>query len=300
MASRRSRSDSSGLFNPASGGVVVLCGLAAWASLAVAGPARAPWVAVPWALIAIAAVLGIRMCRTWERAVVLRLGRIRGVYGPGLFLIVPFVDQIASIVDGRIRTIPVHTERTLTRDTTPIDVDAVVFWIVHDPMHAVTQLDDYADAVELVALTTLREVVGSMNLASLLEDRRRIDDELRALIAEKIAAWGITVQSVEIRDVTLPANLQDAMSRQAQAERERAARVTLAAAERAVALELAEAAKTYDASPTALQLLQINRIYEMNKDRGTTILLPTSMADSMANLAATSVAMQAAADKSGT
>ena len=242
---------------------------------------------VPAAMLVLLALLlpsSLRITREWERAIVLRAGKLQGVRGPGLFWIVPVVDSIAGVVDLRIQTTPIATEKTLTRDTSPVDVDAIVFWKVHDPRLAITALTDYEAAISLVAQTSLREVIGASDLTVLLEDRRRIDDWLRETIAAKTGAWGITVQSVELRDVMLPANLQDAMSRQAQAEREKSARVTLASAERQVAIELEEAARTYDRSPTALQILQINRIYEMNKDRGATILIPTSMADSMARV----------------
>jgi len=241
--------------------------------------------AVPAAILFIAALLvpsGLRMARQWERAVVLRAGKLRGVRGPGLFWIIPVIDSVAGMVDLRIQTTPIMTEKTLTRDTSPVDVDAIVFWMVHDPRLAIMALTDYAAAISLVAQTSLREVIGASDLGTLLEDRGRIDSWLHEIIAGKTGAWGITVQSVEIRDVTLPPSLQDAMSRQAQAERERSARVTLASAERQVAVELEEAARTYDRCPTALQILQINRIYEMNKDRGATILVPTSMVDGMA------------------
>ena len=244
---------------------------------------------VPAAILVVAAVAApsaLRMARQWERAVVLRAGKLQGVRGPGLFWIIPGIDSVAGLVDLRIQTAPIRTEKTLTRDTSPVDVDAIVFWKVHDPLLAITALTDYEAAVSLVAQTSLREVIGASDLAVLLEDRRRIDDWLRETIAAKTGAWGITVQSVEIRDVMLPADLQDAMSRQAQAEREKSARVTLASAERQVAIELEEAARTYDRCPTALQILQINRVYEMNKDRGATILIPTSMADSMARVMA--------------
>ena len=242
-------------------------------------------------LVAVALLLpaSLRITREWERAVVLRAGKLQGVRGPGLFWIIPVVDSIAGVVDLRIQTISITTEKTLTRDTSPVDVDAIVFWLVLDPRQAITALRDYSSAVSLVAQTSLREVIGASDLGVLLEDRRRIDEWLRETIATKTAAWGITVQAVEIRDVTLPASLQDAMSRQAQAEREKSARVTLASAERQVAIELEEASRTYDRSPTALQILQINRIYEMNKDRGATILIPTSMAEAMSRALATAV-----------
>ena len=253
-----------------------------------------PLLAAPLALVAFLTPASLRMARQWERAVVLRAGRLQGTRGPGLFVIIPVVDSVAGMVDLRIQTTPIATEQTLTRDTTPVDVDAIVFWKVADPERAITVLMDYVGSVSLVAQTSLREMIGATDLSTLLEDRKHIDTVLRDSIAAKIADWGITVQGVEIRDVMLPRSLQDAMSRQAQAGRERMARVTLAAAEREVATELEEAARTYDRSPTAMQILQINRIYEMNKDRGATILLPTSMADSMARMVAPSVAIMAA------
>ena len=239
------------------------------------------------AILVLAAILlpiSLRITREWERAVVLRAGKLQGMRGPGLFWIIPVVDSVAGVVDLRIQTISITTEKTLTRDTSPVDVDAIVFWKVHDALLAITALRDYATAVSLVAQTSLREVIGASDLGVLLEDRRRIDEWLREAIAAKTTAWGITVQAVEIRDVTLPASLQDAMSRQAQAEREKSARVTLASAERLMAIELEQAAATYDRCPTALQILQINRVFEMNKDRGATILMPTTMADAMGRM----------------
>ena len=260
----------------------VLAGLLAAAAVLSFVLLRQPVLAVLLAIPGLLLPSALRIAREWERAIVLRAGKLQGVRGPGLFWIIPIVDSVAGVVDLRIQTTPIATEKTLTRDTSPVDVDAIVFWLVNDPRRAITELVDYAAAISLVSQTSLREVIGANDLGVLLEDRRRIDTWLRDAIAEKTRSWGITVQSVEIRDVTLPASLQDAMSRQAQAEREKAARVTLASAERQVATELEEAARTYDRSPTALQILQINRIYEMNKDRGATILIPTSMAESLA------------------
>ncbi|TLU72785.1 slipin family protein [Lichenicoccus roseus] len=281
--------------NPIATGIAVILLAAAAASFVLL---HQPLLAVPLAILAFLAPSSLRMARQWERAVVLRAGRMQGTRGPGLFMIIPVVDSVAGMVDLRIQTTPIATEQTLTRDTTPVDVDAIVFWKVADPERAITVLMDYAGSVSLVAQTSLREMIGATDLATLLEDRKHIDTVLRDSIAAKIGDWGITVQGVEIRDVMLPRSLQDAMSRQAQAGRERQARVTLAAAEREVATELEEAARTYDRSPTAMQILQINRIYEMNKDRGATILLPTSMADSMgrpsAALMASALAVAAA------
>ena len=277
--------------NPIATGIAVILLAAAAAAFVLL---HQPLLAAPLALVACLTPASLRMARQWERAVVLRAGRLQGTRGPGLFVIIPVVDSVAGMVDLRIQTTPIATEQTLTRDTTPVDVDAIVFWKVADPERAITVLMDYVGSVSLVAQTSLREMIGATDLSTLLEDRKHIDTVLRDSIAAKIADWGITVQGVEIRDVMLPRSLQDAMSRQAQAGRERMARVTLAAAEREVATELEEAARTYDRSPTAMQILQINRIYEMNKDRGATILLPTSMADSMARMVAPSVAIMAA------
>nr|WP_321983010.1 slipin family protein [uncultured Lichenicoccus sp.] len=278
--------------NPIATGIAVVLLAAAAASFALL---HQPVLAGLLALTAFLTPSSLRMARQWERAVVLRAGKLQGARGPGLFMIIPVVDSVAGMVDLRIQTTPIATEQTLTRDTTPVDVDAIVFWKVADPERAITVLMDYVGSVSLVAQTSLREMIGATDLATLLEDRKHIDTVLRDSIAAKIGDWGITVQGVEIRDVMLPRSLQDAMSRQAQAGRERMARVTLAAAEREVATELEEAARTYDRSPTALQILQINRIYEMNKDRGATILLPTSMADSMARQVAVAMAATQAA-----
>jgi regulator of protease activity HflC (stomatin/prohibitin superfamily) len=223
----------------------------------------------------------LMMANQWERAVVLRLGKLKGVCGPGLFAIVPFIDAVAAMLDQRIQTTEFNAEQALSRDTVPVNIDAVIFWQVHDPQKAALEITDYRSAIARVAQTSLREMVGSSPLSHLLSERQQADEVLRGEIARKISSWGITVHSVEIRDVGIPMALQDAMSRQAQAERERQARVLLGQAEVEVAQKFLDAAKTYSENPAALQLRAMNIIYETTKERGATILIPTSMIDAM-------------------
>ena len=233
------------------------------------------------ALIGIFLGYSIKMAQQWERAVVLRLGKLQAVKGPGLFILVPIFDQVATWIDQRIRTSDFSAEQALTRDTVPVNVDAIVFWMVHDPERAALEIADYNSAVQRVAQTSLREMIGSSVLSELLSDRKTADAALKDVIGAKTAEWGVTVNSVEIRDVAIPDNLQDAMSRQAQAEREKQARVTLGAAEEEVAQKFVNAAKLYATSPEALQLRAMNIIYETTKERGATILMPSSMVDAM-------------------
>ena len=239
--------------------------------------------AVPIVLVVIGIFLGysIKMAQQWERAVVLRLGKLEGVKGPGLFILVPIIDQVAMWIDQRIRTTEVNAEQALTKDTVPVNVDAIVFWMVHDAERAALEIADYSSAVQRVAQTSLREMIGSSVLSELLSERKEADATLKDVIGSKTADWGVTVNSVEIRDVAIPANLQDAMSRQAQAEREKQARVILGSAEEEVAQKFVNAAKLYAQSPEALQLRAMNIIYETTKERGATILMPTSMVDAM-------------------
>ncbi len=235
--------------------------------------------------IAIALIVTtLRIASEWQRAVVLRLGRFSGVRGPGLFFLIPFVDRVAATIDLRIQTIGITAEQALTRDTVAVGVDAIVFWQVIDAEQAALAIANYRSAVESVAQTSLREMIGASDLAKLLSDRRNADRQLQETISAKIAGWGVAVRSVEIRDVNIPASLQDAMSRQAQAERERDARVTLASAEQFVAREVVEAARIYEGQPMALALRQMNLLYEMNKERGATVLIPTDLAASLGPL----------------
>jgi regulator of protease activity HflC (stomatin/prohibitin superfamily) len=223
----------------------------------------------------------LMMANEWERAVVLRAGKLQAMRGPGLFLIIPIVDTVAAWLDQRIQTTQFNAEEALSKDTVPVNVDAVVFWQIHDAQRAALEITDYRQAIERVAQTSLREMVGSSELHTLLSDRKLGDERLRAEIGAKTADWGISVLSVEIRDISVPPALQDAMSRQAQAERERLARVLLGQAEQEVAIKFVEAAEIYARSPAALQLRAMNIIYETTKERGATILIPTSMVDAM-------------------
>jgi regulator of protease activity HflC (stomatin/prohibitin superfamily) len=256
--------------------VVVLAGLGA---LAVLGG----WI-VPGAVLIAAAMIvfaALKMARQWERAVVLRAGKFLAVKGPGLFAIVPVLDSIAAIIDNRLRTTQFIAEQTLTRDTVPVDVDAIIFWVVNDARRAALDVVNYGDAIAWAAQTSLREMIGAADLAMLLSNRRAMDAELRETIRGKIGEWGVEVRSVEIRDVRIPVVLQDAMSRQAQAERERQARVILGTAEAEIAGRFAEAAQTYADNPVALHLRGMNMLYESVKERGSTIIVPSSAVDTM-------------------
>ena len=223
----------------------------------------------------------LKMANQWERAVVLRLGRLQSISGPGLFWIVPVIDQVAYWLDQRIQTTEFNAQQALSKDTVPVNIDAVIFWQVHDTERAALEIMDYRRAITQVAETSLREMVGSSMLSTLLAERKQSDEALREVIGRKTGDWGISVISVEIRDIGVPAALQDAMSRQAQAERERLARVALAQAEQEVAIKFVEAADIYGRSPAAMQLRAMNIIYETTKERGTTILIPSAMVDSM-------------------
>jgi regulator of protease activity HflC (stomatin/prohibitin superfamily) len=234
----------------------------------------------------------LKMTDQWNRAIILRLGRFRGLGGPGLFTLIPFLESIATVVDIRIRTTEIRAEEALTRDTVSIAMDAIVFWRVIDARRAATEIEHYRLAVERVAQTSLRETIGSHDLTQLLSDRQTADEELRETISAKTAIWGVEITSVEIKDIAIPTSLQDAMSRQAQAEREKQARETLAAAEIGIALKVREAARVYADDPVALQLRQMNLVYEMNKDRGTTIIIPSEMATSLGSLGVVAMARQ--------
>jgi len=239
---------------------------------------------VPGALLIIVAIIvlaALRLARQWEQAVVLRAGKFLAVKGPGLFGIVPILDNIAAQIDTRLRTTQFLAEQTLTKDTVPVDVDAIIFWMVTDVRRAALEVADYSEAISWAAQTSLREMIGAADLAMLLSNRKAVDEELRQTIDAKTEEWGIVVKSVEIRDVTIPVALQDAMSREAQAERERHARVILGAAEAEIAHSFAEAARTYTDSPIALHLRGMNMLYESVKERGSTIIVPSSAVDSM-------------------
>lgn len=238
-------------------------------------------VVVPALFVLIILLRSIRIATEWQRAVILRLGRFHKVKGPGLYLLFPLIDSVAQTIDLRIETTTITAEQALTRDTVAVGVDAIVFWQVADAEAAAIRIANYREAIERVAQTSLREMIGSTDLSRLLSDRKAADEQLRITISTKTATWGVTASSVEIKDVVIPKELQDAMSRQAQAEREKDARVTLASAETAIAQQVVEAARLYGSDPNALKLRQMNLLYEMNKERGTTVLIPTEMANSL-------------------
>src|SRR6185437_7409075 len=256
----------------AAAAVIAGVGLGFWSS---------PYYAAPFILVALVIVLSLKMANAWEKFVVLRAGKLQGVKGPGLFLTVPVLDNVVAVIDERIQTTAFNAEQALTKDTVPVNVDAIIFWHVHDAQKAALEITNYRQAIDRVAQTSLREMIGSSMLAALLSDRKTADAQLRDEIGAKTAQWGISVTSVEIRDVAIPVALQDAMSRQAQAEREKQARVILGSAEAEIASKFVEASKTYADHPAALQLRAMNIIYETTKERGATILMPTSMVDSM-------------------
>jgi regulator of protease activity HflC (stomatin/prohibitin superfamily) len=231
--------------------------------------------------LALLVLASLKMARQWEQAVILRAGKFHAVRGPGLFAIVPVLDSVTAVIDMRLRTTQFIAERTLTRDTVPVDVDAIIFWMVTDVKRAALEVASYTEAIAWAAQTSLREMIGAADLAMLLSNRRAADAELRSTIEAKTADWGIRVKSVEVRDVRIPVALQDAMSRQAQAERERQARVILSTAEAEIAAKFADAARTYADNPVALHLRGMNMLYEAVKEHGSTIIVPSSAVDSM-------------------
>ena len=222
-----------------------------------------------------------KIARQWERAVVLRLGRYVGLRGPGLFWIIPFVDSISTWVDQRVITTSFAAEETLTSDTVPVNVDAVLFWMVYDPEKAALEVQNYPQAVSWAAQTALRDIIGRTSLTDLLRGRERIEEELQQLIDQRSNPWGVTVQSVEMRDVIIPAALQDAMSREAQAAREKQARIILGQAEVEIAHSFETAARSYRDNPTALHLRAMNMLYEGLKEKGALMLVPSSAVESM-------------------
>jgi regulator of protease activity HflC (stomatin/prohibitin superfamily) len=222
-----------------------------------------------------------KIAKQWERAVLLRLGRFTGLQGPGIFWIIPFVDGVSSWIDQRTITTSFAAEQTLTSDTVPVNVDAVLFWMVHDAQKAALEVQDYAQAVSWAAQTALRDIIGRTALTDLLRGRERIENELQQLIDARSNPWGITVQSVEMRDVVIPSALQDAMSREAQAAREKQARIILGQAEMEIANSFREAAKAYRDNPTALHLRAMNMLYEGLKEKGALMLVPSSAVESM-------------------
>ncbi len=233
-----------------------------------------------WALATLA-LFGIKIANQWEKAVVLRFGKFRALRGPGLFFLIPIVDAITHLIDQRVRVTDVTAESALTRDTVPVDVDAIVFWTVWDAQKSVLEVSDYFVAVAMSAQTALREAIGRNDLAAMLTERERLGESLQRILDEKTNAWGITVHSVEIRDVKIPQALEDAMSRQAQAERERQARIILGTAETEIASRFVAAAAEYENRPVALHLRAMNMLYEALKEKGSMVIVPSSAVETM-------------------
>jgi len=240
----------------------------------------AAWV-IFFSLLGIYLLVAVRVANQWEKAVVLRLGKFSKLRGPGLFWIVPIVDTVSNWIDHRVIVTSFNAEKTLTRDTVPVDVDAILFWMVWDAEKAALEVADYRAAITWAAQTALREIIGQMTLADILVGRAKMDAELQKIIDERTTPWGVTVQSVEIRDVIIPQGLEDAMSQQAQAERERQSRVILGEAEMQVADSFAEASKAYINNPTALHLRAMNMLFEGLKEKGALVIVPSSAVDSM-------------------
>jgi regulator of protease activity HflC (stomatin/prohibitin superfamily) len=232
-------------------------------------------------LLGAVAMQSPKVAQQWERAVVLRLGRFVGLRGPGLFWIVPFADKVSSWVDQRTITTSFAAEQTLTADTVPVNVDAVLFWMVHDVEKAALEVQDYAQAISWASQTALRDIIGRTTLTDLLRGRESIESELQHLIDQRSNPWGLTVSSVEMRDVVIPGALQDAMSREAQAAREKQARIILGQAEMEIAHSFQQAAKSYHDNPTALHLRAMNMLYEGLKEKGALMLIPSSAVESM-------------------
>jgi regulator of protease activity HflC (stomatin/prohibitin superfamily) len=233
------------------------------------------------AIVGVYLLFAIKVVRQWEKVALLRLGRYVGLRGPGLFLIIPIVQTLSPYVDQRVRVASVSAESTLTRDTVPVNVDAIVFWLIWNAEKAILEVENFLEAINMSAQTALRESIGRHELAQLITERETLGHELQRILDEKTNPWGITVQSVEVRDVRIPQGLEDAMSRQAQAERERQARIILGQAETEISEKFVQAAAAYSENPTALHLRAMNMLYEAIKERGSMVIVPSSAVETM-------------------
>jgi regulator of protease activity HflC (stomatin/prohibitin superfamily) len=262
--------------------VILAIGIAlAYASYDAQAKAGAIWIGMISFLVALIISSAIKIADQWEKAVVLRLGHFYTLRGPGLFFIIPIIDTIAYWIDIRVITTSFTAEKTLTKDTVPVDVDAVLFWRVLDAEKAALEIAEYKGAINWASQTALRDVIGKTMLSEMLEGRDKMSAQLQKIIDERTEPWGINVISVEVKDVNIPSSLQDAMSMQAQAERERQARVILGDSERQVAEKFGEAAKTYSDNPTALHLRAMNMLYEGLKTNSTIVVVPSSALETM-------------------
>ncbi len=237
--------------------------------------------AVVGALVGLYLLFAVKVVRQWEKVAVLRLGRYTGLRGPGLFFIIPVLETLSQFVDQRVRVASVSAESTLTSDTVPTNVDAIVFWLVWNAEKTILEVQDFNEAIRMSAQTALRESIGRHELAKMITERETLGRELQRILDEKTNPWGITVQSVEIRDVRIPQGLEDAMSRQAQAERERQARIILGQAETEISEKFVRAAEAYRENPVALHLRAMNMLYEAIKERGSMVIVPSSAVETM-------------------
>ena len=261
--------------------VSVVIAFFTFVTIVAADAAVGPALAVPLGILGSLATHSPRMVNEWERSILLRLGQYKRTLKPGISWVIPFIDTIVADVDMRVRSTPFKAESALTKDTVPVNVDAVLFWVVTDAEKAILEVEEFQSTVRWAAQTTLRDVIGRSEFTRMISDREQLDKELQATIDAKTSEWGVTVQSVEIRDVVIPAALEDAMSRKAQADREKEARIILAEAEKRVADEMQTAAETYENNPTAMRLRAMNMTYESIKEKGALMVVPSGMAHSI-------------------
>jgi regulator of protease activity HflC (stomatin/prohibitin superfamily) len=279
-------------FNSVGVTVFVLC---LGAGLFAASITNMPLLTLVGALVGLYFLSAIVVVDQWEKVAVLRFGRYRGLRGPGLFLIIPVAETLSRYVDQRVRVTTVSAESTLTRDTVPVNVDAIIFWLVWNAEKSILEVEDFTQAISLSSQTALRESIGRHQLAQMITERETMGHELQKILDEKTAPWGITVQSVEIRDVRIPQALENAMSQQAQAERERQARVILGEAEVQVSEQFAQASRVYNDNPGALHLRGMNMLYEAMREKGSMVIVPSSAIETMGlggTLATASIAKQ--------
>jgi regulator of protease activity HflC (stomatin/prohibitin superfamily) len=274
---------------------LTVCVIAVLAGAGVSAVSRQPLAAVVGVAIGVYCLFAIKVVDQWEKVAVLRFGRYRGLRGPGVFFIVPVMDTLSRYVDQRVRVTTVSAESTLTRDTVPVSVDAIIFWLVWNAEKSILEVEDFIQAITLGSQTALRESIGRHQLAQMITERETLGRELQKILDEKTTPWGITVQSVEIRDVRIPQALENAMSQQAQAERERQARIILGDAEVQVSEQFAQASRVYNDNPGALHLRGMNMLYEAIREKGAMVIVPSSAIETMGlggTLAATAMAKQ--------
>ena len=264
--------------NPVGSAVFVVCALAGGVATV---KIDSPLPLVIGLLVGVYFLFSIKIANQWEKAAVLRFGKYTGLRGPGLFFIVPIIDSVSQFVDQRVRVTDVTAESTLTRDTVPVNVNAIVFWVVWNAEKSILEVQDFGHAIQMSAQTALRESIGRHELGQMITSRELMGHELQKILDEKTSPWGITVQSVEIRDVQIPKDLEDMMSREAQAQRERQARIILGTAETEIAAKFAQASEVYASNPTALHLRAMNMLYEAIKEKGSMVIVPSSAVETM-------------------